>query len=218
VRGPVRRRNGEITLGTNASKHGSGSAEPEVEEQETVTCFSCGATVPAGAKSCPICHRAVYRTCFCGWEMRADEAICPNCGADWSQSMRVARKKTRSRSSSGVRRKLLRFALIGAVVATGLAGIAWIVISSLAYLGMTEHAPLPNGMGDRMGLALIGIARAARCAGRWAWTHLPLLLTLLGILVAGALGGVLAYFVNARSRHRRSGRSSQVLRRRKRRR
>ena len=178
-----------------------------------LTCASCGADVPEGARSCPVCHRGVYRTCFCGWQLPATEAACPNCGADWSQSARVARK---TKSSSARTRNVLRYAGLGALSAIVVALVVQVVLNGLASVATGDQDTIPTGLWERLDLALGGIAELLSRAGAFFVRHGGTILLILGIMLVGALAGVGAYMLQRGSAGHHTSRTSRRVRRKRR--
>lgn len=180
---------------------------------EELTCPTCGTTVPEGSRSCPVCHRGVLRTCFCGWQLPANERICPNCGADWSQSKRVARK---SRSRTPRRSGILRYALIGSVSGLAAVVVAYALITGFALLGTEGGRDLPVALGSRMALAIEGAARLMHFAGRVLLRYVVPVLLLLLILGVGAAAGVGVYLLKVRAPRKPSRRPARRERRKRR--
>jgi RNA polymerase subunit RPABC4/transcription elongation factor Spt4 len=185
--------------------------------EQPVTCSSCGTAVPEGAKVCPTCQRSVYRTCYCGQELPANQATCPNCGADWSQSARVARKR---HSHSSDRQTLLKYSLMGAGVAIGVAILVFTIIAAFAQLGArVEGADLPATFGDRVALAAAGIGRVFGQIGAFFARNALVMLGALGVLVLGAGAGAVYYLRKAaaerRLRHNKHSSSHRIRRRRR---
>lgn len=198
-----------VTEGPEGQSGGGGRNEP-------VTCSSCGTAVPEGAKVCPTCHRSVYRTCYCGHELPANQATCPNCGADWSQSARVARKR---HSHSSDRRTLLKYSLMGAGVATGAAILVLAIISGFAQLGASvQGANLPTSLSGRIALAAVGIGRVLGQMGAFFARYALVMVASLCVLVIGAGAGA-AYYLRksaAERRLRHNKHASRRIRRRRR--
>ena len=182
-----------VTEGPEGQPGGGGRNEP-------VTCSTCGTAVPEGAKVCPTCHRSVYRTCYCGHELPANQATCPNCGADWSQSARVARKR---HSHSSDRQTLLKYSLMGAGVAIGVAILVFTIIAAFAQLGArVEGADLPATFGARVALAAAGIGRVFGQIGAFFARNALVMLGALGVLVLGAGAGAVYYLRKAAAERR----------------
>ena len=185
--------------------------------EQSVTCSSCGTAVPEGANVCPTCQRSVYRTCYCGEELPANLETCPNCEADWSQSARVARKR---HSHSNDRRTLLKYSLMGAGVAIGVAMLVFAIIAAFAQLGArVEGAGLPTTFGDRVALAAVGIGRIFGQTGAFFARNALVMLGALGVLVLGAGAGAAYYLRKAaaerRLRHSKHSSSHRIRRRRR---
>jgi len=204
--------NGAIALTKQTVGAEAGPADSVADGGEHITCAHCGAQVAEGQRSCPECGRGVYRTCFCGWRIPVNQAICPNCNADWSQSMRVARK---SRSRTPRRRTALRHAAIGAVTALAVTVVAYVVVTWLATRAAGGEPP--SGPLSRMELAAEGLRGLA--AGVWAAIvrHAGAVASVLAIAALGALIGVGVYALRLGSRNRSSRQSTRRLRRKRRR-
>jgi hypothetical protein len=181
-------------------------------EREQLVCSSCGTGVPEGRRSCPVCHRGVYRTCFCGWQLPATAEVCPNCDADWSQSTRVARK---SKSHKAKTRSAIRYAVIGALGAVLLAFLAHWIISALARVA-ADGTSVPSGVGQRISLAAEGLVRLAGSIGTFFARNAETMLLVAGIMLAGAIAGIGIYMVQRRSRSGHTSRTSRRVRRKRR--
>lgn len=178
-----------------------------------LVCASCATEVPEGARSCPVCHRGVYRSCFCGWQLPATEAACPNCGADWSQSARVAR---RAKSRSAKNRTVLRYAVLGALSAMVVALVFHVAVIVFAGIAANEQGGVPSGFGERLDLALGGLARLLGQIGGFFVRHSGTLVVVLGIMVVGALAGVAVYVLQRRGTGHHTSRTSRRVRRKRR--
>lgn len=190
-----------------------GATRPDTVDEtvgEQLVCTTCGAVVPEGSRSCPVCHRGVYRTCFCGWQLPANRRLCPNCGADWSQSARVARK---SRSRTPRTRKLVRHALLGALVAAAATIVVIALLTVLARLGMGDETEMPIAVGDRLALAVAGVGRLLRLVGAFLARYGPAILSVIGIMIVGAVVGVFAYLRKNGHHEQRTSRTSRRVRR-----
>ncbi len=141
------------------------------------------------------------------------ERVCPNCGADWSQSMRVARK---SRSRTPDVRKIMRHAAKGALVALVLSALAYVLVNALASAAAGGER-LPPGFGARLGLVVDGVVGLLGAVGATIVRHARLILTVLLVVAVGAIGGVLFYALNLGRLARRSSDSSRRARRKRRR-
>ena len=193
------------------SRRSSLEHDDEVQAQsEELFCPSCGAEVPEGARSCPVCYKGVYRTCFCGCQLPANERICPNCGADWSQSARVARK---SRSRTPRTRKLFRYAAVGALVAIAAALVVFGLLTGLAKLAAPEAGGMPTGLAERVALALSGIASLFGRIGAFFVRYGRLMLSILAIVLVGALAGVGVYIWRLKNHGHRNNHTSRTTRR-----
>ncbi len=203
--------NGAIALTKETVGAEAGSADAAGDGDEHIICAHCGALVAEGQSSCPECGRGVYRTCFCGWRIPVTQAICPNCNANWSQSMRVARK---SRSRTPRRRTALRHAATGAVAALVVASVLYVVVMWLASTAAGGEPP--SGPLSRMGLAAQGLRELA--AGVWAAIvrYAGAVASVLAIAALGALIGVGVYALRLGDRHRGAGHGTRRLRRKRR--
>ncbi len=181
--------------------------------EDRLICTTCGTAVPEGVRSCPVCHRGVYRTCFCGWHLPANERVCPNCGADWSQSARVARK---SRSRTPSTRKLIRHALVGALAAAVAMIMVLILLTAFAKLGMSAGEAAPRAVGDRLALAAAGVVRLLRLVWGGLVRYGPAILAVIGIMVVGAGAGIVVYLRKSGHREPHKSRTSRRVRRKRR--
>jgi len=181
--------------------------------EDRLICSTCGTAVPEGARSCPVCHRGVFRTCFCGWHLPANQRVCPNCGADWSQSARVARK---SRSRTPSTRKLIRHALLGALAAAAAMILVLVIMTGFAKLGMSSGEEVPSAVGDRLALAAAGAMRLARLTGAFLVRYGPAILSVIGIMIVGAGAGVVVYLRKDGHRESHTSRTSRRVRRKRR--
>lgn len=178
-----------------------------------VVCPSCGAGVAPGARSCRICHRGVYRTCYCGWQLPASEADCPNCGADWSQSMRVARK---SRSRTPRRGRIAKYALTGAILTLFAGVFGHIIVTGLAIAALGEGESLPAEIGPRLSLAAVGVAQLVTSGVAALSRYATVAVTAIALLAVGAAGGVVVYLIRLRMFSSTSRNSSRSVRRKRR--
>lgn len=166
-----------------------------------LTCGNCGTRARAGARVCAECAHGLYRTCYCGWELPASERTCPNCGADWSQSMRVAR---RSRSHKPRKAEAIRYALFGVAWAVGGTVVLYLLATLFALAAPAAATGLPLGLVDRLVLAGQGIAYLVVSAATGLARNLAVISGGLLVVAIGALGGLAAYLL--RVRRGRSGR------------
>ncbi len=213
-----RRNDGEATTDTDSDgeafsdgrgddgKHGDDAAAH-------LRCPTCGSEVPEGGRSCPVCRRGMYRTCFCGWQLPVTERECSNCGADWSQSARVARKsKSRSRRT----RDAVRYAVVGAVAAVVAALVIHLVLGGFAALALEGQAAPPRGIGERVRLALSGIATLMEQAWAAVVSYGATVILIVGIMAVGAAAGMAVYAVRRGSLGSRNRSSSRRVRRKRR--
>jgi len=138
---------------------------------------------------------------------------CPNCGADWSQSARVARK---TKSSSARTRNVLRYAGLGALSAIVVALVVQVVLNGLASVATGDQDTIPTGLWERLDLALGGIAELLSRAGAFFVRHGGTILLILGIMLVGALAGVGAYMLQRGSAGHHTSRTSRRVRRKRR--
>jgi len=143
----------------------------------------------ADAKTCPACGRRQYRICYCGNRIPVNTAECPHCGADWSDSTRVKRKKSRSSrlNSAG----LLRSAGIGAVIALVIAGLFNIFITYFAAIGVEGEA-LPDDFFGLLDMASVGLRRVAAAWWQAALTRRSSILAFAICVAVGAGIGAVA--------------------------
>lgn len=181
--------------------------------EDRLTCPTCGTQAPDGARSCPVCHRGLYRTCFCGWRLPANQRTCPNCGADWSQSARVARK-SRSRTLKG--RKVIRYAALGALTAAAAAVVIHLLLEGLARLAVNDAGAVPGGAAERLMLAAAGLASVARRAMALLVRHGQAIVTIIGIMVVGAGAGIALYLRKIGHHGKAKSRTSRRVRRKRR--
>ncbi|MGI5820085.1 MAG: zinc-ribbon domain-containing protein [Armatimonadota bacterium] len=198
-----------------AAENGRTAADSDEARRDEphLICHNCGAEVPEGVRSCPVCRRGAYRRCFCGWQIPVNEPTCSNCGADWSQSARVARK---TKSSAARRRELLRYAGFGAAAAVVLAILAYGLVTTFATLAVDRHESMPSQIGERLGLAASGVGELLARFGGFLARHGQTLLLILGVMVVGAAAGVAAYMMQRKNRGRHSSRTSRRVRRKRR--
>ncbi|MEN6642973.1 MAG: zinc ribbon domain-containing protein [Armatimonadia bacterium] len=120
------------------------------------TCYYCEAPLPAGAQVCSECGRKQYRVCFCGTTALAGLENCPSCGADWSERIKVRR---RSRAVHIKPRKLLRSALIGALVTIVATAIFNLLVTALAERSIQAEA-LPAAFSAKLYYAWLTLSSA----------------------------------------------------------
>ncbi|MGC9317973.1 MAG: zinc ribbon domain-containing protein [Armatimonadota bacterium] len=204
-----------MTVGRDEIEVGDAAQEGE-GATFSYACLRCGARVPPESTSCPNCGGPVHRICTCGWHLPSGENTCPNCGATYPRNVRQKRK---SRSRTIRRKRALRYALGGAVVALIAAAAIHLLITSLALVAVEDRAALPSDLVSRVGLAADGLAQMVGNAAHRIGRYLRPLLTVLGVMAIGAAGGV-AYYVlslRLRSRRRSNSSSSRKVRRKRRR-
>lgn len=204
---------GRADGGASPARGESGEASAERAVTNGLHCSTCGADVPPGVRSCPVCRRGVYRTCFCGWRLPADEATCPSCGADWSQSVRVSRK---SRSRKPRKSGMLRAAALGALAAAVAALVIHVTLWGFARLAVNDQQAVPVDFIDRIRLALSGIAGLIGRAGAYVAAHAQTIALAAGILVLGAVAGIVVHRLRRGHRRGHSSRTSRRVRRRRR--
>jgi len=183
-------------------------------------CYACQTELPEGKRYCPACGRTQVRTCYCGNDIPVTAMRCPHCGADWSQSARVRRRKSHSRRPRP--EEMVVYALGGAVVALALALLAGWLLEQLARQAVAPGESLPPGLGQRLYLAAQAAGAALGAAARFIITTLSSLLELVIVVAVGAGGGVLVYLARTRWRRghhlrRTSGQEGAVVRVRRRR-
>lgn len=197
--------------GTDSARAEAGAESQRADER--LHCANCGAVVPEGARSCPVCRHGVYRTCYCGWRLPAGQARCPNCGADWSQAKRVARKsKSRTPRVKGA----IRSALLGALIAALGALLLYALVTGLASMAVADEQPIPTGIGARLDMAAQGIGSFLGRIGAFFVEYGATIALVVGIMAVGAAAGV-AVYVLRRGHHRdHSKRTSRRVRRKRR--
>jgi len=162
-------------------------------------CYHCSAALDSGAQICPYCGRKQVRTCYCGAEIPVTAKVCPQCGADWSASLRVRRK---SRSKQPDWKKLLKFALVGSLLALFLASVLNVAITGLAVRSLATGQQLPNSLSQRFGLALTTIWTALATLGHKLAEKGGGMGPLVIVIVAGAALGVAVYLFREGFWHR----------------
>ncbi len=205
-----------------ASEEGRGDGDegrPQIRPAEPMNCYSCGTLLPEGRRHCPACGRSLFRTCYCGSDIPVTSMTCPNCGADWSQSARVRRKKTHGHTIRTT--QLAGYALAGAVVAALTASVIEMVITAMAYRSLEEGTIMPTSLFERLVLAAQTVLSGI--AGTWGFltAHATSLLGFFAVLLLGAAAGTIYYITtvrhsrsDTRDRNRSRSRENRVRRRR----
>jgi len=175
--------------------------------EPTKECYRCGRELPADAKTCSACGRRQYRICYCSNRIPVDTAECPHCGADWSDSTRVKRKKSRSSRFNSA--ALLRSAGIGAVIALVIAGLFNIFITYFAAIGVQGDA-LPGDFFGLLDMASVGLRRVGAAWWQAALSRRSSILVFVICLAVGAGIGAVASLAKVATRKlgRRSKRGS----------
>jgi len=173
-------------------------------------CYHCGAILDSEARTCPYCGRKQVRTCYCGAEIPVTAKVCPHCGADWSGSRRVRRKSKSKRLDS---KKLLKFSLVGSLLALFLASVLNLAITGLASYSLATDQQLPDSLIQRLGLALATIWTALAALGRELAEKGGGLLPLIVVLAAGAALGAAVYLFREGFWHRWRRHSSGKIKR-----
>ena len=205
-----RSRNGSLSDDDPESHPNESDAADGGAQGEPLRCGNCGTEIPAGARSCPVCRHGVYRTCYCGWRLPANQPRCPNCGADWTQAKRVARK---SRSKTAKARGAVRAALLGSLIAAAAAFVVYAIVTGFAAMAVDEQGSVPQGAGDRLSLALSGVGRLLGRVGSFFVEHGATIALVVGIMAVGAAAGVV-WHVLQRGRHKEhSERTARRVRR-----
>lgn len=195
---------------------GGYSAEPMQEPRgEPIVCYACETELPEGRRHCPGCGRSQLRTCYCGADIPVTAMECPHCGADWSQSARVRRRKARSHRPRPA--EALSYALVGAVLAALAAALIGLILDWLAGGALAPGESMPPGPLDRLVLAAQTVLTALGVLWAFIADRGRSLLGLLLVLLAGAGAGALYYMVRAGRHHhnrikRTSGQAREVVR------
>lgn len=156
---------------------------------DPVTCYHCEAPLSADAQVCSECGRKQYRVCFCGATAHAGLEQCPSCGVDWTERIKVRR---RSRAVHVKPRKLLKSALIGALVTVVATAIFNLLVTALAERSIQAEA-LPAAFSARLYYAWLTLSSATSLLfDRLLGGAGPLLL----IALLGGAVGALFYLVH----------------------
>lgn len=190
----------------------------EYRPDEPMVCYNCGTELPDDRRHCPECGRSQFRTCYCGANIPVTYKTCPNCGANWSQSARVRKIKSKSRTVKPARMAL--YAVAGAVAAMLLFGILQMLVTSVARGSLAPGEPMPAGGGARLVLSAQTLLSAFGRIGAFMAAHSSSLLGLLLVIVLGAVGGTVYYVVTTnadrgKSNHRSVPRRESRVRRRR---
>jgi len=171
-------------------------------------CYNCGTELPNDRRHCPECGRSLFRTCYCGASIPVTYKTCPNCGANWSQSARVRKSRTKSKSHAVKPTRMVLFAMGGAVAAIIVFGILHMLITSMARGSLAPGEQMPAGGGARLVLSAQTILTAFGRIGAFAADHSASLLGLLLIVMLGAAGGAIYYVISTKAqRGKRNHRS-----------
>ncbi len=165
-------------------------------------CYNCGTELPDDRRHCLECGRSQFRTCYCGASIPVTYTSCPNCEANWSQSARVRKKKSKSRTVKPTRMAL--YALSGAVAAMIMFGVIQALITSAARGSLSPGEAMPASGGQRLLLSAQTLLSAVGRIGAFMADHSASLLGLLLVIVIGALGGGIYYVITTkadRSKH-----------------
>ncbi|MBD3293693.1 MAG: hypothetical protein GF393_12270 [Armatimonadia bacterium] len=111
---------------------------------------------------------------------------------------------------------MLRYAGIGALTAIAVALIVHIVLTGFARMATDGHQAVPSGLGERLELAIGGVAQLVGRLGAFFVRYGGTMLTIVGIMLVGALAGIGAYmFQRDRGNHHTSRTSRRVRRKRR---
>ena len=187
---------------------------PEAEERDEIDgsqCYSCRTPLLANGK-CPDCGRRQTRICFCGEELYPGEEPCPKCGAEWTATLKIRRRRRRRGVRSG---ELMGYGVAGIFVALLGTTFIYYVTGMLAQpaAGGTGSSP---SFSERLGMA----SHAVREGLGRAWSSVaesfggiaPFLVAAL----VGALVGVLYYLIRTGAlapRPRNGGGGPEAVRR-----
>lgn len=174
-----------MTTPTDAEKE-----ESESSTEDTKICYRCGARLPAEARRCTNCGRKQIRVCYCGREIPVTALECPHCGADWSNSRRARRKRTKSRRIRP--RGVAKAAGVGAVASLLALFVANVIISHLASYAEDPSAPAAQ-YPQRLGYAYEGLVNIGSTMGQTLASYQGSLLVVGLGLVIGAIIGTLLY-------------------------
>ncbi len=169
----------------------------EYRPDEPMHCYNCGTELPDDRRHCPGCGRSLFRTCYCGADIPVTYTTCPNCEANWSQSARVRKKKSKSRTVRPTRMAL--FALSGAVAAMVIFGVIQALITSVARGSLSPGEAMPASGGERLLLSAQTLLGALGRMGAFMADHSASLLGLLLVIVLGAVGGTIYYVITTKA-------------------
>jgi len=128
-------------------------------EDQALTCYRCGTTVPADRTDCPLCREPQYHTCRCGENLRLDVRKCPKCGADWSRVVRIRHRARSSRLNADI---LWRYILGGAAIALIFAAAVKALVDYLAQRALPSGEVMPAAFLERARWAGQGLEAALR--------------------------------------------------------
>ena len=207
---PLHATSGKVTTLDAEQRESQTDAEDasklEYRPDEPMICYNCGTELPDDRRHCPGCGRSLFRTCYCGASIPVTYKTCPNCGANWSQSARARKRRSKSRTVKPARMAL--YAVSGAVAAILLYGVARAVITSMARGSLAPGEMMPAGDGARLVLSAQTLLTAFGRVGAFMAGHSTSLLGLLLIIVIGAVGGTVYYVITTKAdRNKRNHRS-----------
>lgn len=163
-----------------------------------VRCYRCKTDMGEEDRLCPVCGRLQFRVCHCVKQLRMRVETCPDCGADWSRSIRhKARRKRRER---GDPRELARYIAAGAVGFLLLAGSLYYVGGRVAERMLNDAAP-DNPFERLWFLWRALVLSLQQIIGHVAGVmHNPHTMAAVGMAAIGGAAGLLAYLWRYRAR------------------
>ncbi len=164
---------------------------PASPDSHLVTeCYWCSTSLPENTRICPECGLKQYRTCYCGTEILVTEPRCPNCGADWSASLRIRRKAKPRRPNY---KSMLKSAALGSVIALLAAVLLNAVVTGLASRSLAGDQQIPTSITQKVGLAIDSIGTILQTIGHHLAEKSGGLIAAIVVIAVGAAIGALTY-------------------------